>query len=115
MEKAIERLQEILKIVPNDPGWFQTGFLITLLYWNGQHDEIYSTIGQKIEVSDMHPNVLAIYSILEFKKGNKSKAVEYYIRAQTNGFNNNRLGIGDEKIKKEAVEILGEIEKISKS
>ena len=64
----------------------------------------------------MHPNVLAIYSILEFKKGNKSKAVEYYIRAQTNGFNNNRLGmIGDEKIKKEAVEILGEIEKISES
>ena len=115
VEKAIERLQEILKIVPNDPGWFQTGFLITLLYWNGQHDEIYSTIGQKIEVSDMHPSVLAIYSILEYKKGNKRKAVEYYIRAQTNGFNNNRLGsIEDDDIKNDAFKTLDEIKKISK-
>ena len=115
VEEAISRLQELLKIVPNDPGWFQTGILVTMLYWNGQHSEIYDLIGEKIAASDMDPRVLAVYSILEFKKGNDKKAVNYFLRSKKNGFNNSRLGIGDEKIKKEAVEILGEIEKISKS
>ena len=114
VEEAISRLQELLKIVPNDPGWFQTGILVTMLYWNGQHSEIYDLIGEKIAASDMDPRVLAVYSILEFKKGNDKKAVNYFLRSKKNGFNNSRLGIGDEKIKKEAVEILGEIEKISK-
>ena len=115
VEEAISRLRELLKIVPNDPGWFQTGILVTMLYWNDQHSEIYDLIGEKISASDMDPRVLAIYSILEFKKGNGKKAVKYFLRSKKNGFNNSRLGIGDEKIKKEAVEILGEIEKISKS
>jgi len=115
VEEAISRLRELLKIVPNDPGWFQTGILVTMLYWNDQHSEIYDLIGEKIAASDMDPRVLAIYSILEFKKGNDKKAVKYFLRSKKNGFNNSRLGIGDEKIKKEAVEILGEIEKISKS
>ena len=115
VEEAISRLRELLKIVPNDPGWFQTGILVTMLYWNDQHSEIYDLIGENIAASDMDPRVLAIYSILEFKKGNDKKAVKYFLRSKKNGFNNSRLGIGDEKIKKEAVEILGEIEKISKS
>ncbi len=115
VEEAISRLRELLKIVPNDPGWFQTGILVTMLYWNDQHSEIYDLIGEKIAASDMDPRVLAIYSILEYKKGNDKKAVKYFLRSKKNGFNNSRLGIGDEKIKKEAVEILGEIEKISKS
>ena len=63
----------------------------------------------------MDPRVLAIYSILEFKKGNEKKAVEYFVRSKKNGFNNSRLGIGDEKIKTEALDILEQIEKISKS
>ena len=115
VEEAISRLRELLKIVPNDPGWFQTGILVTMLYWNDQHSEIYDLIGENIAASDMDPRVLAIYSILESKKGNDKKAVKYFLRSKKNGFNNSRLGIGDEKIKKEAVEILGEIEKISKS
>ena len=102
--------------MPNDPGWFQTGLLVTLLYGNGQHSAIYDLIGQKIAASDMSPKVLAIYSILEFKKGNKKDAVEYFLRSQKNGFNNSRLdSIRNEKIKTEALEILGEVEKLSKS
>jgi tetratricopeptide (TPR) repeat protein len=115
VEEAISRLQELLRIVPNDPGWFQTGMLVTMLYWDGKHSEIYDLIGQKIAASDMDPRVLAIYSILEFKKGNEKKAVEYFVRSKKNGFNNSRLGIGDEKIKTEALDILEQIEKISKS
>ncbi len=116
IEEAIERLQELLRIVPNDPGWFQTGLLVTLLYENGQHSEIYDLIGQKIAASDMNSRVLAIYSILEFKKGNKKDAVEYFLRSKKNGFNNSRLDkIRNEKIKTEALKTLEEIEKLSKS
>ena len=99
-----------------DPGWFQTGLLVTLLYENGQHSEIYDLIGQKIAASDMNSRVLAIYSILEFKKGNKKDAVEYFLRSKKNGFNNSRLDkIRNEKIKTEALKTLEEIEKLSKS
>ena len=116
IEEAIKRLQELLRIVPNDPGWFQTGLLVTLLYGNGQHSEIYDLIGQKIAASDMSPRVLAIYSILEFKKGNKKDAVEYFLRSQKNGFNNSRLdSIRNEKIRTEALKILEEVERLSKS
>ena len=116
IEEAIERLQELLRIVPNDPGWFQTGLLVTLLYENGQHSEIYDLIGQKIAASDMNSRVLAIYSILEFKKGNKKDAVEYFLRSKKNGFNNSRLdSIRNEKIRTEALKILEEVEKLSKS
>ena len=114
--EAIARLQELIKIVPNDPGWFQTGLLVTLLYQNGEYSEIYDLIGQKIAASDMNHRVLAIYSILEFKKGNKKDAVAYFLRAQKNGFNSSRLdAIRDENIKKDALKTLEEIEKISKS
>ena len=109
-------LQELIKIVPNDPGWFQTGLLVTLLYQTGEYSEIYKLIGQKIATSDMNHRVLAIYSILEFKKGNKREAVAYFLRAQKNGFNNSRLdAIRDENIKKDALKILEEVEKLSKS
>ena len=37
-------------------------------------------IDRKIAASDMDPRVLAIYSILEFKKGNDKKAVKYFLR-----------------------------------
>ena len=56
-----------------------------------------------------------IYSKLEFKKGNKKAAVEYFLRSQKNGFNNSRLdSIRNEKIKTEALKILKEVEKLSK-
>ena len=64
----------------------------------------------------MNHRVLAIYSILEFKKGNKKDAVAYFLRAQKNGLNSSRLdAIRDENIKKDALKTLEEIEKISKS
>ena len=64
----------------------------------------------------MNSRVLAIYSILEFKKGNKKDSVEYFLRSKKNGFNNSRLdSIRNEKIKTEALKTLEEIEKLSKS
>ena len=75
--EAINRLKELLKIIPNDPGWFQTGFLVTLLYWEGRHQEIYELVGDKINSDDMDFRVLAIYSILSHENGDYKEARKY--------------------------------------
>ena len=93
-EKAITRLRELLKITPNDPNWFQTGFLVTVLYGHNEgknHQLIYDVIGNKINATDMDPRVLAIYSIFEFEKGHDAKSAAYYKRAVENGFRKDRL------------------------
>lgn len=93
-EQAITRLRELLKILPNDPNWFQTGMLVTVLYENNEgknHQQIYDVIGNKINATDMDPRVLAIYSIFEFEKGHNEKSAAYYKRAVENGFRKDRL------------------------
>ena len=93
-EKAIKRLRELLKITPNDPNWFQTGMLVTVLYEHSEgknHQLIYDVIGNKINAADMDPRVLAIYSIFEFEKGHDAKSASYYKRAVENGFRTDRL------------------------
>lgn len=93
-EQAITRLKEVLKISPNDPNWFQTGYLATVIYENTEgknHQQIYDVIGNKINATDMDPRVLAIYSIFEFEKGNNEKSADYYKRAVENGFRKDRL------------------------
>ena len=90
-KEAINRLKELLKIIPNDPGWFQTGFLVTLLYWEGRHQEIYKLVGDKINSDDMDFRVLAIYSILSHENGDHKEAKKYFIRAKDKGINKTRL------------------------
>ena len=93
-EQAITRLKEVLKISPNDPNWFQTGYLATVIYEKTEgknHQQIYDVIGNKINATDMDPRVLAIYSIFEFEKGNNEKSADYYKRAVENGFRKDRL------------------------
>ena len=68
-KKAIARLKEVLKLVPNDPRWFQTGLLVSYMYQDKQAPEkIYEVVGEKINAEDMDPRILAIYSIFEFDK-----------------------------------------------
>ena len=91
-KKAIARLKEVLKLVPNDPRWFQTGLLVEFMYQDKQAPEkIYEVVGEKINAEDMDPRILAIYSIFEFDNGNKEKAISYYKRAVKNGFRKDRL------------------------
>ena len=91
-KKAIARLKEVLKLVPNDPRWFQTGLLVAFMYQDKQAPEkIYEIVGDKINAEDMDPRILAIYSIFEFDNGNKEKAISYYKRAIKNGFRKDRL------------------------
>ena len=91
-KKAIARLKEVLKLVPNDPRWFQTGLLVSFMYQDKQAPEkIYEVVGEKINADDMDPRILAIYSIFEFENGNEDKAISYYKRAIKNGFRKARL------------------------
>jgi len=91
-KKAIARLKEVLKLVPNDPRWFQTGLLVSFMYQDKQAPEkIYEVVGEKINADDMDPRILAIYSIFEFENGNEDKAISYYKRAIKNGFRKDRL------------------------
>ena len=91
-KKAIARLKEVLKLVPNDPGWFQTGLLVSFMYQDKQAPEkIYEVVGEKINAEDIDPRILAVYSIFEFENGNEKKAVQYYKRAIKNGFRKDRL------------------------
>ena len=91
-KKAIARIEELLRIVPNDPRWFINGLLVKFLYEEYQDPErIHAVIGEKINIKDMNSMVLAIYSILEYDKGNQVEAIKYFKRAKENGFLKARL------------------------
>lgn len=79
-------LKQLLEIVPNDPSWFQTGFLVSLLNEIEQYDEIYKVIGQEIYLEDIDNRVLAIYSVLAAKQGKEGEAVKLFELSLNNGF-----------------------------
>ena len=114
-KKAISRLKEVLKLVPNDPRWFQTGLLVSFMYQDKQAPEkIYEIVGDKINAEDMDPRILAIYSIFEFDNGNKEKAISYYKRAIKNGFRKDRLEFSnDQKYTAETHAILDKIDSLA--
>ena len=114
-KKAIARLKEVLKLVPNDPRWFQTGLLVSFMYQDKQAPEkIYEVVGDKINAEDMDPRILAIYSIFELDNGNKEKAISYYKRAIKNGFRKDRLEFSnDPKYTAETHAILDKIDSLA--
>ena len=105
-KRAISSLQKVLKIVPNDPGWFQTGFLVTLLYEDKQFEEIYKVIGDKIKAEDIDSRVLAIYAVLEVKNGNTEKARGYFERSLKNGFRWDRFSSYESDLRTETLDTL---------
>ena len=85
-KKAVEILRRALRLVPNDNGWFITRNLVQELFKNKQYKEIYTLVADKIESVDMKPSVLAIFSYLEYKNGNKKEAKKYWKRAKEEGY-----------------------------
>ncbi len=85
-QKAIELANNALKLVPVDTNWTQTSTLAARLFDNGQIDEIYRLLGKKVEAVDLPPNMLALLSYMEFKKGNKKNSKEYFSRAKSAGY-----------------------------
>jgi TolB-like protein len=108
-QRAIESLKQLLEMVPNDPGWFQTGILVTILYEVGQYDEIYKAIGKKIDAKDMDNRVLAIYAVLAAKKGNKAEATTFFERSLNNGFRWDRFRDFEEPLLKETLDTLEDL------
>ena len=92
--------------MPNDPGWFQTGFLIFLLYEVEQYDEIYKVIGKKINTKDMDNRLLAIYAVSAAKQGQKGKAVKLFERSLNNGFRWDRFRNFERPLLTETLNIL---------
>tara|TARA_B100000212_G_C27324393_1_gene511716 strand:+ start:4 stop:1242 length:1239 start_codon:yes stop_codon:yes gene_type:complete len=114
-KKAIARLKEVLKLVPNDPRWFQTGLLVSFMYQDKQAPEkIYEIVGDKINAEDMDPRILAIYSIFEFNNGNEQESISFYKRAIKNGFRKDRLEFSnDQKYTAETHAILDKIDSLA--
>ena len=56
------------------------------MFDNGRIDEIYRLLGKKVEAVDLPPNMLALLSYMEFKKGNKKNSKEYFSRAKSAGY-----------------------------
>ena len=108
-QRAIESLIQLLEIVPNDPGWFQTGLLVSILYEVERYDEIYKVIGEKIDAEDMDNRVLAIYAVLAAKRGDKEKATRLFERSLNNGFRWDRFRNFEKPLLKETLDILEDL------
>ena len=108
-QRAIESLTQLLEIVPNDPGWFQTGLLVSILYEVERYDEIYKVIGEKIDAEDMDNRVLAIYAVLAAKRGDKEKATRLFERSLNNGFRWDRFRNFEKPLLKETLDILEDL------
>ena len=108
-QRAIESLIQLLEIVPNDPGWFQTGLLVSILYEVERYDEIYKVIGEKIDAEDMDNRVLAIYAVLAAKRGDKEKATRLFERSLNNGFRWDRFRNFEKPLLKETLDTLEDL------
>lgn len=108
-QRAIESLTQLLEIVPNDPGWFQTGLLVSILYEVERYDEIYKVIGEKIDAEDMDNRVLAIYAVLAAKRGDKEKATRLFERSLNNGFRWDRFRNFEKPLLKETLDTLEDL------
>ena len=104
IHKAILSLKEVLKLVPNDPSWLQTGNLAEFLFIEGRHQEIIEIIGKKINAEDMSNKVLAIYALLELENGNTDKAKAYFDRSLDNGFTWKRFRSLEEPLMTESLD-----------
>ena len=85
-QKAIELANNALKLVPVDTNWTLTTGLAARLFDNGQIDEIYNLLGNKVGAVDLPPNLLALLSYMEYKKGNNKNSKEYFSRAKRSGY-----------------------------
>ena len=74
-----------------DTDWVALNILVLRLFEDGQEDEIFRVVGKYSEAQDLHPQILAVLANLEWKKGNKRLAKDYYARAKDNGFDENLL------------------------
>ncbi len=84
---AIDYARSAREMAKIDTDWVALNILILRLFEDGQEDEIFRVVEKYSEAQDLHPQILAVLTHLEWKKGNKRLAKDYYARAKENGFN----------------------------
>ena len=114
LEKAIKSTYSALRLVPNDTGWFITRNLSTQLFKIGRREELYKFLSDRIDAEDMKRDVLTLYAVLEYNKGNKNKAKSYWVRAKDQGYDLEKSNLITRSLSKElaqeVLEIVSEIE-----
>ena len=114
LEKAIKSTYSALRLVPNDTGWFITRNLSTQLFKIGRREELYKFLSDRIDAEDMKRDVLTLYAVLEYNKGNKNKAKSYWVRAKDQGYDLEKSNLITRSLSKElaqeVLEIISEIE-----
>ena len=112
LDKAIAWRKKAIRLVPNDTNWTITGGLSLILFEAGRFEEIYEIVGEKINLEDMDPFILAIYAVLEARQGNMEIAKKYHQRSINNGLTRALLknfSFSDEDLKEMFVNELLEI------
>ena len=113
LEKAIKSTYSALRLVPNDTGWFITRNLSTQLFKSGRREELYKFLSDRIDAEDMKMDVLTLFSVLEYNKGNKKRAESYWLRAKDKGYDLEKSNLINRTLSKElAREVLEIISKI---
>ena len=88
---AIEYARSAREMAKIDTDWVALNILVLRLFEDGQEDEIFRIVDKYLEAQDLHPQILAVLTKLEWKRGNKNLAKDYYARAKDNGFDENLL------------------------
>ena len=88
---AIDYARSAREMAKIDTDWVALNILVLRLFEDGQKDEIFRVVDKYLEAQDLHPQILAVLSKLEWNRGNKNLAKDYYARAKDNGFDENLL------------------------
>ena len=88
---AIDYARSAREMAKIDTDWVALNILVLRLFEDGQEDEIFRIVEKYLEAQDLHPQILAVLTKLEWKRGNKKLAKDYYARAKDNGFDANLL------------------------
>ena len=110
-DKAISAANSSLEITPNDTNWMITGQLASYYFQIDEIELLTKLIGENINAKDMDGRVLAYFSLIESRKGNKQLAKKYLMRAIENGLTKGRLeaNLIDKKLLNSTIEELSAI------
>ena len=110
-DKAISAANSSLEITPNDTNWMITGQLASYYFQIDKIELLSKLIGDNINAIDMDGRVLAYFSLIESRKGNKDLAKKYLSRAIKNGLTKARLeaNLVDQKFLNSTIEELSTI------
>ena len=110
-DKAISAANSSLEITPNDTNWMITGQLASYYFQIDEIELLTKLIGENINAKDMDGRVLAYFSLIESRKGNKQLAKKYLMRAIENGLTKGRLeaNLVDKKLRDSTIQELSAI------